>query len=266
MQFNASDDESHRAILKDVFQNLPSITKAGYTGYALIPGGFMGIFLQPNGTNETFAETFAPFNKTSQLPGVSGVVGSFDFPSWIAYTEVFLSDPNIGTNIMDASRLPTDELLMNKTDALIDLILNNKDAAPGFNFSESPSHSLQTSTNQPSTVGKVNPAERANTAVNPQWDLGNGVLSFGLDYSDEAPEEEKRAKRQRLVEISNLYDEIAGPESGAYINEANPYEPEWERVFWGTKYERLLEIKRRIDPTNLFVCNRCVGTDIVLEP
>lgn len=44
------------------------------------------------------------------------------------------------------------------------------------------------------------------------------------------------------------------------------YEPEWQRVFWGTKYERLLEIKRRIDPTNLFVCNRCVGTDIVLEP
>jgi len=37
-------------------------------------------------------------------------------------------------------------------------------------------------------------------------------------------------------------------------------------VFWGEKYGRLLAIKRRVDPTNLFVCNRCVGTDIVLEP
>lgn len=44
------------------------------------------------------------------------------------------------------------------------------------------------------------------------------------------------------------------------------YEPDWENVFWGEKYERLLEIKKRIDPTNLFVCNRCVGTDIEYEP
>lgn len=44
------------------------------------------------------------------------------------------------------------------------------------------------------------------------------------------------------------------------------YEPDWQNVFWGAKYDRLLSIKERIDPTNLFVCNRCVGTDIVLEP
>lgn len=44
------------------------------------------------------------------------------------------------------------------------------------------------------------------------------------------------------------------------------YEPEWERVFWGEKYERLVSIKRRVDPTHLFVCNRCVGGDLVLRP
>ena len=44
------------------------------------------------------------------------------------------------------------------------------------------------------------------------------------------------------------------------------YEPDWQNAFWGSKYGRLLAIKRRVDPTNLFVCNRCVGTDIVLEP
>lgn len=44
------------------------------------------------------------------------------------------------------------------------------------------------------------------------------------------------------------------------------YEPDWQNVFWGPKYDRLLSIKKRIDPTNLFVCNRCVGTDILWEP
>lgn len=43
------------------------------------------------------------------------------------------------------------------------------------------------------------------------------------------------------------------------------YEPNWESVFWGDKYERLLEIKRWVDPTGLFICNRCVGGDLVLQ-
>jgi hypothetical protein len=44
------------------------------------------------------------------------------------------------------------------------------------------------------------------------------------------------------------------------------YEPAWQKVFWGSNYDRLLSIKRAKDPTNLFVCNRCVGTDVVYEP
>lgn len=44
------------------------------------------------------------------------------------------------------------------------------------------------------------------------------------------------------------------------------YERDWQNVFWGRKYEKLLAIKQRIDPSNLFVCNRCVGSDIILEP
>lgn len=44
------------------------------------------------------------------------------------------------------------------------------------------------------------------------------------------------------------------------------YEPDWEKVFWGDKYERLVSIKRKVDPTSLFVCNRCVGGDLVLRP
>lgn len=136
MQLNASDEASHRAILKDVFTTLPRITAAGYTGYAIIPGGFLGVFLQPNGTNATFAEAFAPLYKTTKLPGVSGQVGSFDFPSWLSYTDTFLMDPNIGTNVQDASRLATDELLLNNTDALVDLVMENPDLETGFNFSK----------------------------------------------------------------------------------------------------------------------------------
>lgn len=120
-------------------------------------------------------------------------------------------------------------------------------------------------------VGKVNPAERANTAVHPAWLDSRAVFSLSTDWADDAPEDEKRALRLQLVEVSRRLGRIVGEGEGGsgvgtYVNEANPYEPEWKSVFWGAKYERLLRIKRRVDPGNLFVCNRCVGTDVVLEP
>lgn len=70
-----------------------------------------------------------------------------------------------------------------------------------------------------------------------------------------------------MVAVSRALEKIVGKNGGTYINEANPYEPNWKEVFWGkANYARLEKIKRRIDPRNLMVCNRCVGTDIVYEP
>jgi hypothetical protein len=38
-------------------------------------------------------------------------------------------------------------------------------------------------------------------------------------------------------------------------------EKEWEDTFWGANYERLLDLKRKIDPTDVFWCKPCVGYD-----
>ena len=49
------------------------------------------------------------------------------------------------------------------------------------------------------------------------------------------------------------------PEGGAYFNEAHYEEPDWQTTFFGSNYDRLLEIKNRYDPTHIFDCWRCVG-------
>ena len=87
-----------------------------------------------------------------------------------------------------------------------------------------------------------------------------------MDWANNASLEGKEYLKRRLVQACLELEEIVGVDGGTYINEANPYEPDWKNVFWGPNYDRLLKIKRRIDPTNLMVCNRCVGTDIVYEP
>lgn len=51
------------------------------------------------------------------------------------------------------------------------------------------------------------------------------------------------------------------PESGAYMSEADPTEPDWQTTLFGEKYERLLEIKQKWDPQGVFWCQHCVGSE-----
>jgi FAD/FMN-containing dehydrogenase len=54
----------------------------------------------------------------------------------------------------------------------------------------------------------------------------------------------------------------ATPGSGSYATETDWFEPDWQRSFWGENYARLLGIKRRLDPTGVFVCHHCVGSEL----
>ncbi|OQV22706.1 putative FAD-linked oxidoreductase [Hypsibius exemplaris] len=53
----------------------------------------------------------------------------------------------------------------------------------------------------------------------------------------------------------------AYPDSGTYFAEAN-LEPDFQQALWGkNNYERLLKIKARVDPDDLFMCKQCVGSE-----
>ncbi|OCT45356.1 isoamyl alcohol oxidase [Cladophialophora carrionii] len=61
----------------------------------------------------------------------------------------------------------------------------------------------------------------------------------------------------REVETQALRD--LAPDMGAYVNEADPTEPNWQETFWGENYPRLLSLKREWDPEGVFWCVPCVG-------
>lgn len=42
------------------------------------------------------------------------------------------------------------------------------------------------------------------------------------------------------------------PGAGAYVSEADYFQKDWQRSYWGEHYSRLAAIKRRYDPQNLF--------------
>lgn len=49
------------------------------------------------------------------------------------------------------------------------------------------------------------------------------------------------------------------------LNEGNPNEPDWQKVFYGKSYQRLLEIKNRYDPDRVFYGRTAVGSEALVE-
>lgn len=71
--------------------------------------------------------------------------------------------------------------------------------------------------------------------------------------------------KEKTEKVNKAMELVRGitPESGAYVNEADYFEPDWKHQFWGINYSRLLDIKHRYDPDNFFRCHHGVGSDEV---
>ena len=55
--------------------------------------------------------------------------------------------------------------------------------------------------------------------------------------------------------------EAVTPGSGSYMNEADFRQPNWQQSFYGPNYGRLLEVKRKWDPSSLFYVLKGVGSE-----
>lgn len=55
--------------------------------------------------------------------------------------------------------------------------------------------------------------------------------------------------------------EAITPGSGAYLNEADVFQPDWQSTFYGSNYQRLESIKDKYDPNGLFYGQTAVGSE-----
>lgn len=94
------------------------------------------------------------------------------------------------------------------------------------------------------------------TAVNPSFRTGVLSLTCGYAWQDLGDEDFYVHKAE---EVSK---EIVKLGKGVYFNEPSAYLPDWKTQYWGGHYDKLLGIKQRWDPDNIFTCLHCVGSDI----
>ena len=105
-----------------------------------------------------------------------------------------------------------------------------------------------------------------NTAMNPDV-LDAFALAISASYGSTAfpgfppPELATAGDRRARVQAAMTALRAAAPDTGAYVNECDYFQPDWQRAFWGRNYPRLADIKRRYDPDGLFFVHHGVGSE-----
>jgi Berberine and berberine like len=98
------------------------------------------------------------------------------------------------------------------------------------------------------------------SGVNPAWRTAMMHADIFDFASMDAPAADVARTHDRLVSYTApIRAATAG--SGAYVNEADVQEPDWQRSFIGANYQRLREIKIRRDPWGLFWAPSTVGSE-----
>ena len=98
-------------------------------------------------------------------------------------------------------------------------------------------------------------------AVLPAWRTTLLHLLIVAEWNFTAPLADNLALQARLTNEIVPSLEALTPGSGAYLNEANFEQPNFQQDFYGANYPKLLEVKRKWDPDNVFYARTAVGSE-----
>lgn len=99
------------------------------------------------------------------------------------------------------------------------------------------------------------------TSVNPAW-RKTYMLAEQVEVTPPGSGlEGLRQVRDRATNKKLKAMKDATPGMGTYMNEADPYDPDWKEAWYGDRYESLKAAKEKYDPDNVFWCWRCVGSE-----
>ncbi|KAL2020586.1 hypothetical protein VTK56DRAFT_8174 [Thermocarpiscus australiensis] len=104
-------------------------------------------------------------------------------------------------------------------------------------------------------------AEWGNSSVNPRFRRVVDKLITVVPLAGNAPLAEKAAAQHKLTYVIDDALRNAAPNGAAYVNEADPYQPNWQNAFWGTNYPALLKIRQKYDPNGVFYAVSTPGTE-----
>ncbi len=106
----------------------------------------------------------------------------------------------------------------------------------------------------------ANPSVNQTNAVNPAWRAALMHALLGVTWTREATPQDIADANRRLVEWMQPWRD-ASPDAGAYLNEADINEPDWQQAFYGSNYDYLYWLKQKYDPWGLLYAPTAVGSE-----
>nr|KMM67303.1 isoamyl alcohol oxidase [Coccidioides posadasii RMSCC 3488] len=109
--------------------------------------------------------------------------------------------------------------------------------------------------------GQVAKNKDVKVSLNPAWRRALVHLIFVRGWDKKTTFAEQRAIQSNVTNVEVPMFKKLEPDMGAYTNEADPYEKDFQESFWGENYPRLYELKKKWDPKSLFIVRSGVGSE-----
>ncbi|KAK2762248.1 hypothetical protein FQN54_001258 [Arachnomyces sp. PD_36] len=260
-------DDAYWDAVRDFYAFLPTMVDAGVSGYVIVTpqqvsengttmalGGAQLFFV--NQTDESEArKLFEPLlSDWEDTLGYRADLNFTQLPKITSYfAETLKGSDYTGAGTAMASRLISREFLKSPdgpaavAQAIKDLDLPPNDQALG------------------NIVGGGQVARNADlvdNAINPAWrkTICHEIITRGWSEKQSLAEQ-KAIQDDVLNVVVPTLKSLEPGEMGAYVNEANANEPDFQEAFWGENYERLYQIKQEWDPHGLFIARLGVGSE-----
>jgi len=262
LTISSANSTAFWAFIEAFHVDLPSINDAGGSGYYFITPSpnvstlSIALFFAGHQNDTIMASVVDPLislaNKTFSPSSV--VPLRFQAPGFRYVIDQLLpSDSDTGGAIVRiGSRLISHKFLSSRpgaaklTSALQNISIQFPDA---------------TITGHVVSGGQVARNSNLDVAVNPAWRRTVTHLVSGVGWSPTATVEEQREKKRQVTEVMVPMLAELEPDMGAYLNEADANERDFQKSFWGDNYKMLRETKRKWDPEEVFIVRAGVGSE-----
>ncbi|KAI9167534.1 FAD-linked oxidoreductase ZEB1 [Paramyrothecium foliicola] len=258
-QFFSPNDADNWRMLAYLHSEMPRLKEGGLQGYyTVVPASMAGAltvgwgFLaydKPNGTVEALFEPIK--RKLEEDPTKAGYINTIShYPSfydawnsYIGFEAVAEGGAGFGSRLLPASALENVDRL---AQALYNVTIPRDDGTPVVLIG----HMIANSKNAGLDISMTPAWRKAVTHL--------VVIDPFVDYTDKETQERifHHMTHERIPILKSL-----APDSGAYLNEADPFDPDFQHTFWADNYQRLQSIKKKYDPSALLWCLSCVGSE-----
>ncbi|KAF9953096.1 hypothetical protein BGZ72_005705 [Mortierella alpina] len=260
-QIYFKERETRHKLIKDWLSRQVALSQDGWSGYAFIQDDFLKVAFSLIDKDRIFAQNsispFFDYAESFEDAFVLGVVNTYSsfWDAFAAY-KLRMVDKNAGMNVVLGSRLIPRRNLESpdRVEELADALMKAQDASRDYG---NPNAYFLS---QIVAGGAVANGSRTETSVHPAWRDALMDVVFSSAWEDDLPVEEQQLVARQLTKTIQILRDITHG-SGAYFNEADSGEPDWQFSFFGSNYPRLKKIKDMVDPQGLFLCNKCVGSE-----